>query len=96
MSIDYDGGIDSPKSEREWRAESDANTLARAAAIQENPTRYAAAKVAAAKLLEDEQKDVRLLSKVSGKPVPSSAKPVPQSPRTFNRKNTKFNTFKRI
>jgi hypothetical protein len=69
MAIDYDAPVEASKSEDDWRAESDANTLARAEAIKEDKKRHDAAKAAAMKMLDDERKDVRLLAKVSGRRV---------------------------
>jgi hypothetical protein len=63
MAIDYDAPVEASKSEDDWRAESDANTLARAEAIKEDKKRHDAAKAAAMKMLDDERKDVRLTGK---------------------------------
>lgn len=66
------------KQELQWQAESDAHTVAEAAAIKSDPTRLAAAKVAAAKLVTSQQKHAAL-AKTKAKAMTSLAsKPKPK------------------
>ena len=92
MPIDYDGGAQ-PQSEAEWRAESDANTLARAEAIKADTSRHDAAKDAARRLLDDEKQDVVLLAKVAGRKAGVRAS---SGNRTTAKGSVAHNVFKRI
>lgn len=56
---------ETPLSDKEWQARSDAEALARANRISEDPKRLAAAKAAASKLAEEEKKDAAAMSKVA-------------------------------
>jgi len=82
---------DKPKSQKEWQAEDDAHTLARAEAIRADSSRHQAAKSAAQKMLDDEREDVRLLSKVAGRRAPRK-----QSGGTATSGGGGFNVGKRI
>lgn len=87
MPIDYP--LDNPKSEKDWRAEEDARTLARAEAIKADNTRLSNARVAAEKMLESEREDVRLLSKVSGRRTAGGN-------NSRQRENGSFNVFQKL
>ena len=66
----------SPKTEKQWEAESDAGTLAQAEVITNTPTRLRAAKTAAKKLAADQEKQARGMRKVAtGKVRKTGAKP---------------------
>ena len=88
MAIDQVGT--GPKSEKEWQAQDDAHTLARAEAIKADSSRHQRAKNAAQKMLDDEREDVRLLSKVAGRRAPRQ----PSGGTTKRRSG--FNVGKRI
>ena len=62
MSLDYD----QPISNDDWRARDDATTLARAEKIKSDPGRLEKARLQAAKLLEEEKRDISNLRKVAG------------------------------
>ena len=52
--------------ERDWRAESDAETLAQAEEIKSDKIRFAKAQTAAAKMVAERKERVDMLSKVAG------------------------------
>lgn len=56
-----------PKSEAQWQAEDDANTLARAAEIQGNKKRLSAAAKAASKMVDEAQTRVTAMKRISKK-----------------------------
>lgn len=91
MPIDY--RPTESKTEKEWQAQEDAHTLARAEAIKADQNRLTAAQVAAQKMLDDEKKDVQLLSKVAGRRVPANAQQE-GSPRRS--RTTGYNVFQKI
>lgn len=57
------------KTEQDWRKESDARTLAEAERIKNDPARMKGAQTAAKKMIEDQQKDLQSLLKVSKTPA---------------------------
>ena len=67
------------KSEKDWEAESDANTLARAAEIQADKKRLAAAAKAAKGMVEEASTRAkamkRIAKKAKNKPAPKKAMP---------------------
>ena len=62
--------------ERKWQAEDDARTLARAAELQSDAKRMAAAKKVAAAMVSAKQKELVAMKRVAGKPT----KPTPTIP----------------
>lgn len=60
--------------DKRWRAESDASTVAEAQAIQSDPTRMRAAKVAGDRMAKEAQKKADALRSVAKKPVPKPTK----------------------
>jgi hypothetical protein len=61
-----------PRSEKEWEAQYDAETLARAEVIKSDQARFDSAKVAAGKIAEREREEARAMQKVAGKKSASS------------------------
>ena len=55
-----------PKTDAEWQAESDARTLTEAELIKSDPVRHPKAQNAARILLEQKQKEIEDLKKISG------------------------------
>lgn len=81
-----------PKTEHEWRAESDANTLAEAKVIAQDTARLKAAQTAAARLADEQKAKAAAMQKVADNPKaaanPTSnygrgpmAWPIPVTPR---------------
>ncbi len=58
---------DEPKSDAEWQAHCDANTLAGAEEIKADPTRMKAAQAQAVKMAEDKEEEAKAMEKVAGK-----------------------------
>ena len=91
------------KQEREWGKESDARTLATAKIIVNDPARLTGAKQAAARMAEEEKKEVTAMDAVSKiKPNQSLQDgPKPDEKAKPRRKKAtppvnKFNTFQKI
>ena len=63
-----------PKNEQEWRAESDANTLAEAKVIAQDAARLSAARSAAERLAEEQRAKANAMQKVADNPK-SAANP---------------------
>jgi len=59
--------IPEPTSDKEWEARYDAETLARAEEIKNDPTRLAAAQKQAAKMTEAKVEEAKAMAKVAGK-----------------------------
>ena len=64
--------IDEPKSDAEWQAHCDANTLAGAEEIKADPTRMKAAQTQAIKMAEDKEEEAKAMEKVAGKATGSA------------------------
>lgn len=82
-----------PKTEKEWEARYDAETLARAEVIKKDPQRLAAAQEQAGKMAEAETEEARALRKVANKK--SSGTHTGQR-RNATQKHSKFNVFQKI
>lgn len=76
-----------PLSDKEWRAREDARTLAMANVISEDPKRMYAAKQAAQRMAEEEQRDASAMKKV--------AKGQRSKPAT-EKSVSNFNVFQRL
>jgi hypothetical protein len=77
-----------PMSDKEWRAREDARTLAIANVIAEDPQRLSAAKDAARKMAEEEQKEASAMKKVANNKSGKS--------RDTSSNVTDFNVFKNV
>ena len=86
-----DEGV-TPKTEKEWQARYDAETLARAEVIKQDKSRLEAAQKAASEMAEDERKEANALSKVAGKKSRKSPDGVKQKSSTVGT----FNVFQKI
>ncbi len=72
-----------PKSDKEWQAENDANTLARANLITQDASRLSAAQDAAAKMAEKEKQEAAAMTKVA-KGQKTRPQRDPNQPASFN------------
>lgn len=61
------------KTEAQWQAETDAETLAKAEVIKGDPGRLGKAQTAAAEIAENERKEAAAMSKVAGRKAPSGS-----------------------
>lgn len=59
--------IDEPKTDKEWQAQYDAQTLAQAEEIKADETRLAAAQAQAKKMVENKREEAKAMAKVAGK-----------------------------
>jgi hypothetical protein len=60
-------GVTAVKSEKDWKAENDANTIAEAEAIKADKERLAGAKKAAAKMAKEQRARADGLTKLAGR-----------------------------
>jgi len=80
-----------PKSDKEWQAENDANTLARANLITSDAERLSAAQDAAAQMAEKEKEEAAAMTKVAkGQKTRPAREGTGQSP------SRDFNVFEKI
>ena len=62
-----------PRTEAEWQAEYDAETLARAEVIKNDVGRFDKAQIAAGKIAEREKEEAAAMTKVAGRKRPSGS-----------------------
>jgi hypothetical protein len=90
--------LEGPKTEKEWQAQDDAYTLARAEEIKADENRLSAAKEQAGKMLAKEQEELAALRKVAGKgrSTGKSGNTVENQPKSQSQQTSSFGSFHKI